>query len=292
MLLRLAALGRALAILEQLQRRKVIRAAAVYVVAAWLLLQVAATIAPIMNLPLWFEKLVLALLVLGFPVALILAWSLELTPDGIATESGAASSRTDRAVDYALLTMVAVGLIGFLFNRLLPQDIPAAAALDPSVAVLPFSNLNNDDANAAFTSGIHADLLTQLARIRTVRTVSRTTMLKFRDSGKTLPEIAGELGVSTIVEGGVQRAGSFVRINVQLIDAVADRPLWTEAFERELTAANVFAIQGEIARAIAERLAAVRPLPTDDPASPLAARRAQRGHDGRINLTPYSFRWL
>jgi len=245
-----------MAIIQELQRRKVIRAAAVYVVAAWLLLQVAATIAPIMNLPGWFEKLVLALLVLGFPVALILAWSLELTPDGLVPDPSTRSSHSSRVVDYTLLGVVVAGLVWLTFDGLGPEAPPATAALDPSVAILPFTNLNADDANAAFTSGIHADLLTQIARINTLRTVSRTTVLKYRDSGKTAPEIASELGVSTIVEGGVQRAGDIVRINVQLIDAAKDQPLWTEAFERELTAANVFEIQSQIAKAIAKQLQA------------------------------------
>jgi TolB-like protein/Flp pilus assembly protein TadD len=245
-----------MAIIQELQRRKVIRAAAVYVVAAWLLLQVAATIAPIMNLPGWFEKLVLALLVLGFPVALILAWSLELTPDGVRPDPSTRSSHSSRVVDYTLLAVIVAGLVWLTFDGLGPEAPPATAALDPSVAILPFTNLNADDANAAFTSGIHADLLTQIARINTLRTVSRTTVLKYRDSGKTAPEIASELGVSTIVEGGVQRAGDIVRINVQLIDAAKDQPLWTEAFERELTAANVFEIQSQIAKAIAEQLQA------------------------------------
>ena len=245
-----------MAIIQELQRRKVIRAAAVYVVAAWLLLQVAATIAPIMNLPGWFEKLVLALLVLGFPVALILAWSLELTPDGVGPDPSTRSSHSSRVVDYTLLGVIVAGLIWLTFDRLGPEAPPATAALDPSVAILPFTNLNGEDTNAAFTSGIHADLLTQIARIRTLRTVSRTTVLKYRDSGKTAPEIASELGVATIVEGDVQRAGDIVRINVQLIDAARDQPLWTEAFERELTAANVFEIQSQIAKAIAEQLQA------------------------------------
>jgi len=249
------------AILEQLQRRKVIRAAAVYLIVAWLLLQVAATIAPIMGLPGWFEKLVLALLVLGFPVALILAWSFELTPDGVAPDSSKESSHLGRVVDYTLLTIIGAGLIWFAFLRLVPDDIPDGA-LDSSVAILPFVNLNGDDANKAFTSGIHADLLTQLARIKTLRTVSRTTMLRYQNSTVPIAEIAARLNVATIVEGGVQRAGDTVRINVQLIDAATDRPLWTEAFERELTAANVFAIQGEIARAIAGRLRAS--LSSDD----------------------------
>jgi len=242
-----------MSLLKELQRRKVIRAAAVYLVAAWLLLQVAATIASIVTLPDWFEELVLALLVIGFPIALILAWSLELTPDGVGVESAAESSRGNRVVDYSILGALAIASIWFVLGRLTPEDI---APLDKSVAVLPFANLNGDESNAAFTSGIHADLLTQLARINTVRTVSRTTVLRFGDSSMSIGDIAEELGVATIVEGGVQRSGDVVHISVQLVDAAADQPLWTQSFDRELTAANVFAIQGEIARAIADQLQA------------------------------------
>lgn len=241
--------------LRELQRRKVLRAAAVYLVIAWLLLQIAATIAPILSLPDWFEVLVLALLVIAFPIALILAWSLELTPEGMRSESSPQSSKVARFADYSVLIVLMVGLAWFAANRLGNND-DEPPALDKSVAILPFINLNNDEANTSFTSGIHADLLTQLARIKSVRTVSRTTVLKYRDSTKSIPEIATELGVATIVEGGVQRVGNSVRVNVQLIDAAADRPLWTQAFDRELTAANVFAIQGEIAQAITTQLQA------------------------------------
>ncbi len=241
--------------LRELQRRKVIRAAAVYLVAAWLLLQIAATIAPLLSLPDWFEVLVLALLVIAFPIALILAWSLELTPEGVRSDSSAEPTRVARLVDYSVLIVLLVGLAWFAADRM-GDDDGEPLALDKSVAILPFINLNNDEVNTSFTSGIHADLLTQLARIKSVRTVSRTTVLKYRDSTKTIPEIAAELGVATIVEGGVQRAGNTVRVNVQLIDAAVDRALWTQAFDRELTAANVFAIQGEIAQAIARQLQA------------------------------------
>ena len=189
-----------MSLLKELQRRKVIRAAAVYLVASWLLLQVAATIASIVTLPEWFEELVLALLVIGLPIALLLAWSLELTPDGLGAETATESSRGNRVVDYSILGALAIALIWFAFSRLAPETTQSSAPLDKSVAVLPFANLSGDEANAAFTSGIHADLLTQLSRINTVRTVSRTTVLRFGDSSKSIGEIAKELGVATIVE--------------------------------------------------------------------------------------------
>ena len=242
-----------MSVFRELQRRKVIRVAGVYLVASWLLLQIAATVAPILNLPPWFEELVFALLALGFPIALIFAWAFELTPDGVRRDTGATEPGRGRILDYAILAVIALGAIWLLWPGI--DKAPATdAALDPSVAVLPFANLNNDKENAPFAAGIHSDLLTQLARINSLRTVSRTSMLRYRDSDMSVPEIAKELDVATILEGGVQRAGLSVRINVTLIDAVADEPLWTEVYDRELTAANVFAIQSEIAKAISDQL--------------------------------------
>jgi TolB-like protein/Tfp pilus assembly protein PilF len=242
-----------LSVFRELQRRKVIRVAGVYLVASWLLLQIAATVAPILSLPPWFEELVFALLALGFPIALIFAWAFELTPDGVKRDTGATEPGRGRILDYAILAVIALGAIWLLWPDI--DKAPATdATLDPSVAVLPFANLNNDEENAPFAAGIHSDLLTQLARINSLRTVSRTSMLRYRDSDMSVPEIAAELDVATILEGGVQRAGLSVRINVTLIDAVADEPLWTEVYDRELTAANVFAIQSEIAKAISDQL--------------------------------------
>jgi len=225
----------------------------VYLVASWLLLQIAATIAPILSLPSWFEELVFALLALGFPVALIFAWAFERTPDGVKRDTGSTASGGGHFADYAVLAVIALGGI-WLFWSYTDKAPATSPILDASVAVLPFLNLNNDDENAPFAAGIHSDLLMRLARINSLRTVSRTSMLRYRDSDMSVPEIARELDVATILEGGVQRAGVSVRINVTLIDAAADEPLWTEVYDRELTAANVFAIQSEIAKAISDQL--------------------------------------
>ena len=242
-----------MSLFRELQRRKVIRVASVYLVASWLLLQIAATVAPILNLPPWFEELVFALLALGLPVALIFAWAFELTPDGVKRDSGTTTAGGGHLIDYAVLAVIALGA-AWLLRPAIDTAPATTSVLDPSVAVLPFINLNNDEENAPFASGIHSDLLTQLARINSLRTVSRTSMLRYRNSDKSVPEIARELDVATILEGGVQRAGVSVRINVTLIDAVADEPLWTQVYDRELTAANVFAIQSEIAQAISDQL--------------------------------------
>ena len=244
-----------MSVFRELQRRKVIRVAGVYLVVAWLLLQVAATVAPILNLPHWFEELVFALLALGFPVALLFAWAFELTPVGLQRDSGEISPGSSKLVDYVILAAIAIGAAWFVWLQ--ADKAPSAPNdLDPSVAVLPFENMNADEENEAFSAGVHSDLLAQLARIKTLRTVSRTSMIRYRDSRLSVPEIGRELDVATILEGGVRRAGDSVRINVTLIDAAADEPIWTEVYDRELTAENLFAIQSEIAQAISRQLQA------------------------------------
>ena len=251
-----------ISILRELQERKVIRVAGVYIVASWLLLQIAATVGPILGLPDWFEKLVLALLGIGLPIALILAWAFELTPDGVRRGSSSSSSHVSRYVDYGVFGVVLLVAVYVATGRFAETPPAERPRLDRSVAVLPFQNMSSDEANEPFTAGIHSDLLAQLSRIQSLRTVSRTSMLRYRDSDKSIPEIADELDVATVLEGGVQRSGTTVRISVQLIDAAADEPLWTEVYDRELTAANIFAIQSEIARAIGDQLQAA--LSDDD----------------------------
>ena len=251
-----------ISILRELQERKVIRVAGVYIVASWLLLQIAATVGPILGLPDWFEKLVLALLGIGLPIALILAWAFELTPDGVRRGSSSSSSHVSRYVDYGVFGVVLLVAAYVVIGRFAEPPPAERPRLDRSVAVLPFQNMSSDEANEPFTAGIHSDLLAQLSRIQSLRTISRTSMLRYRDSDKSIPEIADELDVATVLEGGVQRSGTTVRISVQLIDAAADEPLWTEVYDRELTAANIFAIQSEIARAIGDQLQAA--LSDDD----------------------------
>ena len=240
---------------EELKRRNVFRVATAFVIVAWLLLQVAATVAPILDLPHWFEELVFALLALGFPIALIFAWAFELTPAGLQRDSGDTSPASNKLVDYAILAGIVIGAAWLVWLQ--ADKAPSVRnGLDPSVAVLPFENMNADEENDVFSAGIHSDLLAQLARIKSLRTVSRTSMLRYRDSRLSIPEIGRELNVATILEGGVRRAGDSVRINVTLIDAAADAPLWTEVYDRELTAENLFAIQSDIAEAISNQLQA------------------------------------
>jgi len=247
-----------------LKRRSVFKVAIVYLAAAWLLLQVAATVAPILELPTWFEKTVLLLLAVGFPVAVILAWAFQLTPAGVQRDAGSARPSTEgrRPVDRIVVLVLGLALAYFVADKFLFTEHSSGGSLEASVAVLPFTNMTQDEGNDPFAAGIHDDLLTHLSRIASLKTTSRTSVLQYRDTTKTIPEIGAELGVATIVEAGVQRSGDRVRINVQLIDAAADEHIWAETYDRELTAANVFEIQSEIAQAIAVQLQAA--LTTDD----------------------------
>jgi TolB-like protein/Tfp pilus assembly protein PilF len=238
--------------------------AIVYLAAAWLLLQVVATVAPILDLPAWFERAVLLLLAVGFPVAIILAWAFELTPEGVRRDGGGdrAPAAPRRPFDFVLFIVLGAALVYFLAGRVFVSPPGPEVNRDPSIAVLPFTNLTNDAGNDPFADGMHDDLLTHLSRISSLRTTSRTSVLQYENTTKTVPAIAAELGVAHVLEAGVQRAGDRVRINVQLIDAASDRHLWAEQYDRELTAANVFEIQSEIARAIATQLEAT--LTPDD----------------------------
>lgn len=243
--------------LGELKRRNVFRVGAAYVVTVWLLIQVVATIAPMLGVGQSVQRLVLIALVVGFPVALVLAWIYELGPDGLRKDSGASARSFGRKIDFAIIGILVVALILSVATRPTVDE-----HVDSSVAVLPFTNLSGDVDTIPFAAGLHDDLLTQLSRIRSIRTISRTSMLRYADTTMSVPEIAAELDVATVLEAGVQRSGDRIRINAQLIRADRDEHLWAETFDRELSAGNVFDIQSEIARAIAGALRAT--LSEDD----------------------------
>ncbi len=249
-------------LMTELKRRNVMRVAIAYAIAGWVLMQIAATVLPIFEAPPWTLKVVTFLIVLGFPIALILAWAFEMTPEGIKREadvdrSASITTQTGRKLDRAIIVVLLVGITWLAADKLLWTDGETRITEDiRSIAVIPFQNMSQDAANEPFTIGIHDDLLTQISRIGSIKTISRTSVLQYRDTTKTIPEIAQELGVATILEGGVQRVGDRVRINAQLIDAATDEHLWGATYDRELSATNIFAIQSEIALAIAEALQA------------------------------------
>lgn len=251
---------------KELQRRNVYRVAIAYLVTAWLLAQVADLALGAFGAPPWVQKTLLLLLALGFPVACLLAWAYELTPEGIqrsaAADDGSSSAGGSRkTLDLVIIGLLAVAVVVLATYRFLPaptEDQPESTSFGarPSVAIMPFINRSPLDADAFFVDGVHEELLRQIASIGAIKTISRTSVLQYRESQKSAPEIAAELGVNTILEGGVQRAGDQVRINVQLIDAGSDEYLWTGSYQRQLSAENIFSIQSEIATSVAGALQA------------------------------------
>jgi TolB-like protein/Tfp pilus assembly protein PilF len=236
---------------EEIKRRKVYRAAVAYVIAAGGMIQLASAVFPAWELPSWSLRLVIGLLLAGFPITLILAWVLEVTPEGIRTTPTPPSMPRRRRNVIALL---AVGIIvsavaGFF---LLPHA--SARKIDKSIAVLPFENFSDDKDNAFFADGIQDDILTNLAKIGDLKVISRTSVMPYRGKEKNVREIGRALGVSTILEGSVRKSGNRVRVNVQLINAVNDEHIWAEDYDRDLT--DVFAIQTDLAQKIARELQA------------------------------------
>jgi TolB-like protein/Tfp pilus assembly protein PilF len=243
-------------LLGELGRRNVLRAAALYLVSAWLIAQIADVVIGLGGLPPGIGRVVLVILACGFPVALILAWLFQWTPAGVRREAateghGVATPAFGRRVDWVIIALLSVALVYFVAEH---DWTPTAQETSPSIAVLPFENRSSLADDSFFSDGMHDDLLTQLAKIGSLVVISRTSVMRYRDSDLTIPEIALQLGVANILEGGVQRSGDRVRINMQLIEASTDRHLWAETFDRELTAENVFAIQSEIATSIAATL--------------------------------------
>ena len=254
----------------ELKRRNVFRVGAAYVVVSWLLLQVFDVIAPILELPPWAPKLLLLLIAIGFVPALVFAWAFELTPEGVKLEkdvdrSVSVSRQTGRKLDRVIIGVLVAVIFMMVAERLWftgPDEQQQAAVSIPvsglakSIAVLPFDTRSMIESDRYFSAGIHDDLLTQLAKIEAIKVISRTSVMQYENTTRPLREIAAELGVATILEGGIQRAGDRVRINAQLIEAESDTHLWAETWDKELTASNIFEIQSELATLIASALRA------------------------------------
>ena len=270
----------------ELKRRNVVRVAVLYTVASWLILQVADVLLINLGAPEWTFGFVLGLLILFFFPVVIFAWAYELTPEGLKRESEVDRSRsitreTGRRLDLVTIAIVVAGVGLLLVDRLLIDwegDLPRQSAINdstPIVAVLPFKATGSDD-GGFLAAGLHDDLLTRLAKLDAFKVISRTSMIEYSATAKNMREIGEELGAGYILEGGVQAMGDRVRVNAQLIDAPADEHIWAETYDRELSAANLFDIQAELALAIAGQLqttlspsdrAVVADVPTENTAA-------------------------
>ncbi len=262
----------------ELKRRNVIRMAGLYLVGAWLLVQVAGTVLPMFDVPEWVARAIVIVLALGFVPALVFAWVFELTPAGLKRDDEvprehSIAPQTARRMDRIIMAVLLLALAYFGFDRsvLAPrrdatliatttralaesQTRDRAVASARSIAVLPFENLSEDKANAYFADGMQDEIITRLAKIGQLKVISRSSTERYRTKYANVAEIARELGVANVVEGSVQKVGTRVRINVQLIAAHSDEHLWAELYDRDLT--DIFAVQSEVATNIARTLEA------------------------------------
>jgi len=245
----------------ELKRRNVYKVAVAYAVVGWLIIQVATQVFPFLEIPNWVVRLVIAVVAIGFPVALVIAWVFELTPEGIMrTEEAARVPKPAGSHAWIYVAVIGAGLsIGlFLLGRYTAGNKTTAIAPNElsskSIAVLPFDNLSEDKSNAFFAEGVQDEILTRLAKVADLKVISRTSTQKYKSAPDNLREIAKQLGVMHVVEGSVQKATDQVRVNVQLINALTDAHLWADTYDRKLT--GIFAVETEIAKTIADTLQA------------------------------------
>jgi TolB-like protein len=258
------------AFLAELRRRNVFRVAAAYLVVGWLILQVITAITDPLGLPDWTDALVIVLLGIAFPIALILAWAFEVTPEGVkltvaVPEDESIAGQTGRKLDYAIGAGILLLIAVIVWQQAtrpavveIASDLPEAreTAEANTIAVLPFADLSAEGDQTYFADGISEEILNVLAQTEALDVTSRTSAFMFRsDSNLSIPDIAAALGVRHVLEGSIRTAGSTIRITAQLIDAETDQHLWSDTFDRELNAENLFAVQDDIAAAISEALA-------------------------------------
>jgi TolB-like protein/Tfp pilus assembly protein PilF len=265
----------------ELKRRNVYKVAIAYAVVAWLLMQVASQIFPFFEIPNWAVRLVVLLLIIGFPVAVILAWAFELTPEGIKlTESAdreAAKPSRNKAWIYIIIVAAGLSVTVFFVGRYTaPKVTRSSESLAKSIAVLPFENLSRDPDNAYFAEGIKDEIVTKLATVHDLKVISRTSTTKYQSKPDNLKAVAQELGVSTVLEGAVQKTAGKVRVNVQLIDARADIHLWGKSYDRDLK--DVLGVESEVSQEIADALKA-KLSPSESHALASAGTRDAEAYD-------------
>ncbi|MFL6415854.1 MAG: tetratricopeptide repeat protein [Bryobacteraceae bacterium] len=266
----------------ELKRRNVYKVAVAYAVVSWLLVQAASILFPAFDAPASSMKILVIILAIGFPIALAFSWAFEITPEGIKRESEVAPNQSvthhtgRRIIGLTIgLAVVAAGLLAFRLawspkgrvtveggapatpnvsvrSESLAGTRPSMPIPEKSIAVLPFDNLSDDKSNAYFTEGIQDEILTRLSKIAALKVISRTSTQKYKSAPENLRDVGQQLGVAHVLEGSVQKIANAVHVNVQLIKAATDEHLWAESYNRKLD--DVFAVEGEVATAIAEQL--------------------------------------
>src|SRR5438128_2238434 len=249
----------------ELKRRNVYKVAVAYAIVGWLSIQIATQIFPFLEIPNWIVRLVIVLIAIGFPVALVIAWAFEATPEGIkrtevadAMPVSAAIGHKKHAWIYVVVIAATISVTLFFLGRYTAGNKSVASVPNElrakSIAVLPFDNLSRDPDNAYFAEGVQDEILTRLAKVADLKVISRTSTQRFKSAPSDLREIAKQLGVMNIVEGSVQKANDQVRVNVQLINALTDAHLWADTYDRKLI--DIFSVESEIAKTIADTLQA------------------------------------
>jgi len=268
--------------LAELKRRKVYQVAITYVVVAFVGLEAVDLLIPATTLPAWADEFFLAIAIMGFPVAVVVAWAFELTPEGVRRTHSVVDEREPQAFPdgrsglpakmlSALGLLVAALAVGWF---VMGNGGGEPEVTDRSIAVLPFETIGKEEASS-FTDGVHGDLLTRLSHIAGLSVISRTSVMRYRTPENPLPAIAAELGVAWVLHGEVQETGDQVQVNARLVNARTDRQVWAESYRRELTAANLFQIQAEITRQIARAL--------ESQLSPREERQVERAPTENLN---------
>ena len=250
----------------ELKRRNVYKVAVAYAVVGWLIAQIATQIFPFLEIPNWVVRLIIVLIAIGFPIALVIAWAFEATPEGIkrtevADKMPAVAGQKKHAWIYVVIVGAAISVALFFLGRYTAQSReggrpPATAGSLPqkSIAVLPFDNLSRDPDNAFFAEGVQDEILTRLAKVADLKVIARTSTQKFKSAPTDLRDVAKQLDVTNILEGSVQKVNDQVRVNVQLINALTNAHLWAEIYDRKLS--DIFAVQSDIAKTVADTLQA------------------------------------
>jgi TolB-like protein/Tfp pilus assembly protein PilF len=245
----------------ELKRRNVYKVAVAYAVVGWLLVQVATQVFPFFEIPNWAVRLVVLAIVIGFPVALVIAWAFELTPQGLKrtedVDFAKQSKRKSHAWIYVVIVAAGFSAALFFIGRYTAGNARRASANDlpsKSIAVLPFESLSEDKSNAYFAEGIQDEILARLSKIADLKVISRTSTQKYKSAPSNLREIAQQLGVANILEGSVQKAGDQVRITVQLINALRDDHVWADTYDRKMI--DIFGVESDVAQKIATALEA------------------------------------
>jgi TolB-like protein/Tfp pilus assembly protein PilF len=264
---------------SELKRRNVYRAAIAYGVVAWFLTQLTTQVFPFFEIPNSAVRFVVIALAVGFPIAMLLSWLYEFTPEGIVrtedvdpVQARSVQRATGRILDFIIIGVLLLVIAMLIIGRRPFYRQTGESISQKSIAVLPFENLSEDKANAYFADGIQDEILTRLSKIADLKVISRTSTQHYKSAPENLPEIARQLGVAHILEGRVQKHGDAVRVNVQLIKAANDSHLWADTFDRKLT--DIFSVESEVAKAIADQLRAkltgqeeqvIAAKPTDNP---------------------------